>query len=145
MRLSSLLPLAVLACAAGACAHAPAQSPQSPPPVEAKATPAPDPAALLTGHWEFTAELAGEQYGGTFDIVHDSIGWKARLVEQGIGEAPVTSVVVQDSVITIQATPAGNPATVTGKLQPDGTLAGKVSAGGEEGTFTAKKSAPPAG
>ncbi len=143
MRLSSLLPAAVLALAAGACAHAPAQPPQPPPPAEVKV--APDPAAPLIGHWIFTAELAGEQYTGTIDIARDSVGWKARVVEQQMGEAPVSSVVVEGTQVTIQTTPAGNPATVKGALQPDGTLAGKVVVATEEGTFTAKKSTAPAG
>ncbi len=134
--------LAILALVGPAACASHASAPASPTPVATTAPtpppPPPDPAAAWLGHWVFTSEMGGEQYHGTLDVSRDSAGLHAKLVEALRGELPVTSVKVDSSGLTLTAN-AGDPVTVQCVLQPDGTIAGKVSAGELQGTLSAKK------
>jgi len=60
-------------------------------------------------------------------------------VENGMGEMPVTGVKVEGITVTIDVQANGDPASVIATLQADGTVVGRVLAGGGEGTFTARK------
>jgi len=134
-----LLALALLPAACGGVASTPPAVP-TPAAGAATAKPAVDPAAALVGHWVFGAQLGGETYAGTLDLTHGADGvWHAKVVENGMGEMPVTGVKVEGSTVTIDVQANGDPASVIATLQADGTVVGRVLAGGGEGTFTARK------
>jgi len=133
--------LVLVMVVAGACAGSSAtQHPSAPTPAAAKVqAPPPDPSAGLLGHWTYTAGVEGETYTGTLDLTRDAEGWHAKVVDNSMGELPVSSVTVDGTNITVVVHAGDNGSTVKAALQPDGSVAGKVLTEGGEGTFAAKK------
>ncbi len=137
-RVSWLLALAILpaACGGGAASAPPA----APTPAPAAAAKPADVAAPWIGHWVYRADVGGEAYAGTLDVTRAADGsLQAKVVDNAMGEAPVTSVKLEGATLTVNLVAGENPASVVATLQPDGTIAGKVLVGGGEGVFQAKK------
>ncbi len=140
-RVCWLLVLALLpaACGGGAASVPPATPTPAAPVVAAAAKPA-DVAAPWIGHWLYNVQVGGDVYAGTMDLTRAADGsLQAKVVDNAMGEMPVTSVKVEGSTITVNVSAGENPASVVATLQADGTAVGKVLVNGGEGTFSAKK------
>jgi hypothetical protein len=102
------------------------------------------PAASLTGDW--TMALALDQVNATpaLSLKQDGEKLTGTYTSQQYGKFPITGTVKGNDVsFTVNLTVEGNAITgvYTGKVQPDGTIAGSVDIGGGmmAGTFTAAR------
>ncbi len=132
-RYAAVLGLTLLASCAGR-APAPAT------PASAQATAKGDASAAFLGHWAWNAQVGGDSYAGTLELSRAPDGTlRAKIVEDAMGELPVTGVRVDGTTMTLNVDADGNPASVVATLQADGTIAGRVLVAGGEGTFQARK------
>ncbi len=139
-RVSWLLALALLpAACAGGTSSAPPATPTPAAPAAAAAKP-PDPAAPWLGHWLYQVQVGGEAYAGTMDVTRAADGsLQAKVVDNAMGEAPVSGVKLEGTTLTVNLLAGESPVSVVATLQPDGTATGKVLVNGGEGAFSAKK------
>jgi hypothetical protein len=137
--LPSLVP-ALLAMGPAGCATAAPPAGAAASQVVSHPDPARSRAARLTGSWEWNVAIGGDDYSGTMRLDQDAGRWNARIVEASMGELDVRSTTVAGDSVAVDLVANGTPAQVLAVLQPDGTLAGRVRTGGDEGTFVARKS-----
>ncbi len=142
-RASWLLALTFLpaACGGGATSAPPATpKPTASAAAQVQAKPAPEPWAPLVGHWVYSADVGGDAYAGTLELARGADGaWQAKVVDNAMGEVPVSGVKLDGSTLTVNVVAGESPASVVATLQADGTVVGKVLVNGGEGTFSAKK------
>jgi hypothetical protein len=93
----------------------------------------------LSGTWEFSVELAGQQGTPEFTLKQDGEALSGKYKGQ-FGEADVTGKIKDAELeITFELEP-GQKALYSGTVEKDGTLKGKVDyAGQASGTWTGKR------